>query len=310
MSNVYLIVSKDPQVTEFQINQILSKEKEIEKVSYDLLETPIDRLIEDLDTYNFLSSKKVILGWNATFLAKDSSLKEVTHHLERLEKYLDHPSPENILILVAEEIDKRKKIVTKLCEKGTLIQKEESIKEMVKQRLDGYEMDTRTIDFLIEYCGQNPSIVLNELEKLKLYRVEEKKITANDIKEIVRKNWEENIYSLVDAILTGKKKEAFEMYQDLLLHGEQSSSVLTKLANKIRLIYQTKILLQKGWSDQEIGTKLGMHPYPVKLAREASYGYTEEMLLEYLEKLAQVDYDMKSGNGNAELAFEIFIASM
>lgn len=310
MSKIYLLVSKENQTIREELDEILENEKNAEKVNYDLLETPIDRLIEDLDTYSFLSTKKIIIGWNATFLAKEPKEKEVTHHLEQLEKYIDHPSPDNILVLIAEEIDKRKKIVTKLLEKATFVEQEIPIEEAIKKRLDGYEISPQTIRFLIDYCGQNKAIVLNELEKLKLLQADEKKITVETIKETVRKSMEDNIYTFVDTILKGKKKEAFAMYQDLLLQGEQSSSILTKLANKIRLIYQAKILSQKGLSDQEIGKRLGMHPYPVKLARESSYQYSEKMLLEYLQKLAKADFDMKSGTGDAELAFEVFLASM
>lgn len=121
---------------------------------------------------------------------------------------------------------------------------------------------------------------------------------------------EDNIFNLVDSILKGNKQKVFVTYQDLLLQGEQPSSILSKLANKIRLIYQVKVLAKVGKSDQEIGKNLNIHPYPVKLARESSYNYTESMLTEYLEKLAQVDYEMKSGNITAELSFEVFMASI
>ena len=53
-----------------------------------------------------------------------------------------------------------------------------------------------------------------------------------------------------------------------------------------------------------------MHPYPIKLAREASYRYSENMLLEYLSKLSIVDLKMKQGNTVASLSFEVFTASI
>lgn len=310
MTSLYVIVSSDRISIHEQVEHIFKSVKDIERISYDLTETPIERVVEDLDTYNFFSARKGIVAYNASFLSSERTKGEVEHNLSSFEKYIENPNPENILVLVTDSLDKRKKLVTTITQKATVLDKEVSLKDLLKKRLDGYQMDSRTIDFLIEYCGSNNEKVLMELEKLKIYKDETKEITISDIKEVVVRNLEDNIFTLVDAILKGDKQKSFRMYQDLLLQGEQSSSVVSKLANKIRLIYQVKVLVKEGNTDQQMGKLLGMHPYPVKLARESSYKYSESLLLEYLEKLAKVDYDMKSGSSVASLAFEVFMASI
>lgn len=310
MKNQYLIVSTDQTTINYQIEQILGKKKDIERISYDLTETPIERVVEDLDTYNFLSNEKGIVAYNASFLSPEKKKSEIEHNLKVFEKYLLNPSPDNILILVVDNLDKRKKITSLLLENATVLEKELNIKDLIKKELEDYKVDSRTVDFLISYCGNNNGKILNELEKLKLYKYDTKEITISDIKEIVRQSLEDNIFTFVDSVLKGNKKESFRMYQDLLLQGEQVASILSKLANKIRLIYQVKTLLKEGKTDQEMGKLLGMHPYPVKLAREASYNYSDKMLLEYLENLANVDLEMKQGNQAANLSFEIFMASI
>lgn len=310
MKNIYVIASTDQATIQSEIKKIFAKFKDIERVNYDLSETEIERVIEDLDTYNFLSSRKGVVATNASFLSTDKIKSEVEHNIKFLEKYIENPNLDNILIFVVNSLDKRKKIVTTLLNNATLIEKELNIKDLIQERLEEYKMDLKTQNYLIEYCGNNNERVLNEIEKLKTYKLEEKEITISDINEIVIRNMEDNIFNLVDNILKGNKQKVFAAYQDLLLQGEQPASILSKLANKIRLIYQVKVLAKVGKSDQEIGKSLNIHPYPVKLARESSYNYTESMLTEYLEKLAQVDYDMKSGSTTAELSFEIFMASI
>lgn len=310
MKNIYVIASTDQATIQSEIKKIFAKFKDIERVNYDLSETEIERVIEDLDTYNFLSSRKGVVATNASFLSTDKIKSEVEHNIKFLEKYIENPNLDNILIFVVNSLDKRKKIVTTLLNNATLIEKELNIKDLIQERLEEYKMDLKMQNYLIEYCGNNNERVLNEIEKLKTYKLEEKEITISDINEIVIRNMEDNIFNLVDNILKGNKQKVFAAYQDLLLQGEQPASILSKLANKIRLIYQVKVLAKVGKSDQKIGKSLNIHPYPVKLARESSYNYTESMLTEYLEKLAQVDYDMKSGSTTAELSFEIFMASI
>ena len=310
MNSVYVIVSTSKTTIKKQIDNLFSSFKNIERIHYDLTETPIEKVIEDLDTCNFLAKKKGIVASSAFFLSKENQKEEITHNIEILEKYILNPNPENILILVVDNMDKRKKIVTTLLEHAKVLDQEMDIHSMIREELEDHKMDIKTINFLISYCGNDSEKILKELEKLKIYKIESKEITIPDIKEVVLKSMEDNIYSFVDSILNGNKKEAFTMYQELLLQGEQANSILSKLANKIRLIYQVKVLVQDGNSDQKIAKQLNMHPYPIKLAREASYRYSENMILEYLSKLSIVDLKMKQGNTVASLSFEVFMASI
>lgn len=310
MNTMYLIVTNDKITLDSKINDIISKNKEAEVVHYDLLEVPIDRLIEDLDTYNFLASKKVVVGHNASFLSSDKTKSLVEHDLEKLEKYIENPNQDNILILVCDNIDKRKKITSLLSKKAELIEEVADINSLIKKNLEDYKMDNSSIKLLLEYCTNDHERIFNEIEKLKMYKLEEKVITSRDIEEIVMKNMDDNIFHLVDSILTGNKKYAFTLYQDFLLHGEQVVNIIRILANKIRLIYQVKVLLNDGNSDQKISKLLKVHEYPVKLAREASYKYSESVLLEKLEKLAKLDLEIKSGETNGLVEFETLLATI
>lgn len=309
MKNIYLIVSNDKIVLASKIEEIVKKNKDAAVTNYDLEEVSIEDLIEDLDTYNFLTPKKIIIGKNASFLTGDKKM-DVDHNLSKFEKYLENPNPDNILILTTNSLDKRKKLVSKVIENSELIEGEIDITSLIKNNLEDYKMSSSTISFLVEYCNRDNERILRELEKLKIYKIEEKEITENDICDIVSKSIDDNIFSLIDFIINGKKKEAFEVYNDLLLHGEQVANIISKLANKIRLIYQVKVFLKMGKSDLEISKLLKMHSYPIKLAREVSYQYSDKLLLEYLDKLATIDYDLKSGRGNPNIVFETFIAEI
>ena len=83
--NTYLIVTNDKITLDEKIKE-LNKKNDAEVVYYDLLETNIERLIEDLDTINFLSNRKIIVGTNASFLASDKKAS-VEHNLDLLEHY-------------------------------------------------------------------------------------------------------------------------------------------------------------------------------------------------------------------------------
>ena len=310
MSSLFLIVTNDKITLDNKLSEILKNNQDAEVVHYDLLEVPIERLVEDLDTYNFLACKKIIIGHNASFLSSDKTKSNVEHNIEKLEKYINNPNSENVLILVCENIDKRKKITSTLTKKATVIEELSDIHSLIKKKLEDYTMNNNTEKLLLEYCGNDYERIFHELEKLKLYKLETKEITDSDIETIVMKSMDDNIFHLVDSILTGNKKYAFELYHDFILHGEQIVNIIRILANKIRLIYQVKVLLNDGNSDQKISKLLKVHEYPVKLAREASYKYNENILLDKLKKLAQLDLEIKSGETTGQVEFETLLATI
>ena len=306
--NNFLIVTNDKITLDEKVLE-LNKNNDSEVVFYDLLETNISRLINDLNTINFLASKKIIIGTNAFFLSSDKAKSDIEHDTDLLERYLDNPS-ENILILVTSNIDKRKKLVSSILKKCELIEEITDINSLIKKRLEDYVMDNSSINKLIEYCRNDNERIFNELEKLKLYKLEEKKITSNDIEEIVNPALDDNIFHFVDSILSGNKEYAFKLYHNFILHGEQVVHMLILISNKIRLIYQVKVLSNKGNSDQAISKMLKMHEYPIKLAREAGYKYSDKHLLDILKKLANLDLEIKSGETLGEVEFETLLASI
>lgn len=312
--NNYLIVTSDKITLDEKIKEI-NKNKDSEIIYYDLTEVKIDKILEELNSYNFLSPSKIVIGTNAFFLSSErikSSVEFTDDDKEKLEKYLNNPNSENSLILVLNNnsLDKRKKIVSNILDKMELVEETNNIESIIKKRLDGFKMDNSTINKLISYCRNDNEKILNELEKLKMYKIDTKEIKSEDIDSIVSKSLDDNIFSFADSILKGNKKYAFTLYNNFILHGEKIFTMLSIISNKIRLIYQVKILSEDGKSDKEISKLLKVHEYPVKLARESSYSYSERRLLKIINDLSKLDLEIKSGETTGEVEFELLLASI
>ena len=90
--NNYLIVYDDIYLLNSKIDEITSKDfKNITKSIYDLDEKDLDDALLDLDTYSFLSDKKIVIIKNIENLNDD---KKTTH----LINYLNSPNNDNLLI--------------------------------------------------------------------------------------------------------------------------------------------------------------------------------------------------------------------
>ena len=310
MENIYVIASQDDFLIRKNIEKIKSKLVGFEEVSYDLKEDSITRVIEDLDTFNFLVSGKIVVAHNAYLLTSEKPKNAIEQNPEILEKYIKNPNSDNVLILTCKKMDERKGIVKLLKKSAKIVDTTLDIYKLISQNLEDYQMDIETQKFLVDRTLNNYERVINELEKLKLYKYDDKVILKEDIENIVVKTIDDNIFALIDSIIAKDKKNAFMIYEDMLLHNEEPMKILILLANKIRLLYQVKILSRTIYLDDEIGKIIGSHPYPVKLARGIIHKFSESDLLKYLHELSNIDISVKTGKTYQNIGLEQFILTL
>ena len=88
---------------------------------YTLDESTLDNVLESLDTYSFLSEKKIIL------VKQIEQLENENKTLNHFFKYLENPDPNKLLILSTKELDNRKKITKELKKRVEYIKIEKGI---------------------------------------------------------------------------------------------------------------------------------------------------------------------------------------
>lgn len=295
---------------EFGIKNEIKKIKEnfnSDSISnYDLTINSIDEILEDASTASLFADKKLIICENSNIFSSENS-KE----LKVLENYLNNPNPDTTIIFVvnAEKIDKRKKITKIIDKKGKIIEYNENIDitSFIKKEFENYKISNNEINLLKERVGTNAELLKNEIEKIKIYKDNDKEITKEDIINLTHKNIDLNIFKLIDYIILNNKDKALEIYYEMRKTNEEPLKIIIILANQFRIMYQSKELLKKGLSEKSIAETLKIHPYRVKLALQNSRKYDSKTLLKYLNDLAQMDIDIKTGKTNKDLALELFI---
>ena len=307
MTNNYVIVSSDKITIDTRVEKILNerKLKDYELIKYDYPDNPIDEVIEALNTYNFLSNTKVIVYNNCTFLTKDSA-KET----KELKKYLQNPS-DNILIMSSESLSDSadtKALLSNVSVENNKISSE----VLIKEHLEDCTMDNKTVKYFAEYCLYNNEKILNELNKLISYKYSEtdKNITIDEINNIVMRDYDEDIYDLVNAISVRNKEKAFSLYNRIFKKEKDSVNIIANISSNIRTLYSVKILLDKKYKQQDILNILNIKPYPLQLAMEKCNNYSEKKLLSLLNTLADIDLNSKNGNGRVNSMFEMFLLNL
>lgn len=308
MKHNFLIVSEDKIVIDSKISKILSEisSKEREIIKYDMAETTISSVIEELDTYNFLSVCKVVICYNCTFIDK-----EPNKELKLLKKYLENPS-DNYLIMISAAISDKKDIKDLLSNNVEIIESGISSEVLVKNNLNGFIMDNRTVKYFVSYCLSNNEKILNELNKLKAYKADDnnKTITIQDIEKIVLKEYDEDIFDLVNAIARRDKNNIFDIYLRLIENERDAVNIIASISSQLRLLYSVKVLKDDRVSINEMATIINVKPRAISIALENCDNFSYTKLLSLLNELSEIDFKSKSGKTSGNTLFEMFLMSV
>lgn len=310
--NSYLIESEDTLSLNNEISKIIKDNDFTNAVinTYDIEETLLENALEDLDTYNFLSEKKVIIIKNIESIKEDIFEKDIEH----LFKYIDNPNQDNLLIITSKKLDSRLKFSKKLKTKCKISKIEANPKAFIKQQLKNYKITQDTINLLEEYCLGDMTKIYNECEKLKNYKIEDKTITKEDIIELVMKKLGDSkdlVFSFTRSLAERDRKASLKKYKELLTYNIEPLSFIGLLAGQIRIIYQVKLLEKRNLRDKEIADILEeKSDYRIKKTREITRMYREEELLTLMKKLSEIDLKIKTVDTNPNQEIELFIINI
>ncbi|MBQ8132731.1 MAG: DNA polymerase III subunit delta [Bacilli bacterium] len=277
---------------------------------YDLTEQPLEVVLEDLDTYSFLSDKKVISVIGIENVSSDANKKDLDH----LYKYLDQPNPDNLLFISSLKFNNTLKVTKELKKRMEFIEISNDPIKFIKEELKGYKIDASLITYLSEKCLGDISKIQNECDKLKTYKIDEKEILKKDIDELVVEKLGDSTdltFSFNRSLAEKDKKSALEKYYQLLQYNIDPLGIIGLLASQLRIMYQVKVLENQGMYANDIANTLGeKNSYRVKKTMELTRYYKEGELLKLMQDMADIDLKVKTTDTDPNSLIEVFILNI
>jgi DNA polymerase-3 subunit delta len=207
------------------------------------------------------------LSWVADILAESSDISPVKE-LEGdaasmyVQAYENGIPQDNTLILLAEAVDKRKKLYKYIQKHGVILDlsvdsggsaaakraakrdQENVLKELIQSTLKKYdkEIEPKTLPVLLERVGFHPVAVVMEAEKLALYVADRKTITRNDIDAIIGRTREEALYELTESVTSGKPEDGLLILAHLQDNGVHGLAILATLRNHFKKLLLVRSL--------------------------------------------------------------------
>lgn len=223
--------------------------------------------------------------------------------------------PDTCVIIFEEtEIDKRSSLYKQINKTGTVVEfpllKPAELKEAVRREAKrmGLEIEAPALSELTSCTGDSLWMAVKELEKLKGYCSEKGAATVSDVREVCIRNPEDRVFDMVEAMSSGRKRDAMKIYRDMLALGKNTFLILSLVTRDYNLLLSARDGLDRGLSDREISPLLKCSPNVAWRYIKRAGSMTRASLIQGLERCARTQQDIKTGLLPERIALELFIA--
>jgi len=287
-------------------------EKIIRGLNFEVFSSSEISLIDLLDharTLPLLGKRKIILFRAAEKVPSSTHLQ--------LTSYLKNPSPKTTLIFSSSDINFRNKTfksilpsITNYSHYGLVVEFNHPYSEEIPYWINylaneqGKSIDSSAVSLLQELIGNNLQEISQEIEKLALFVGERKKITAQDVNQVISPLEIDSVFDLVEHIGNKRLFPALILLSQLLANGEQPLKILGLIASHFRKIRKARIFLDQGKDPSEIRALLNMKESNWRKFYPQINKFSPEMLENCFQKMWETDLRLKTQRTPPKLLLE------
>lgn len=311
---IYLFFGPDNFSIQAEINLITEKAKApVEYIDGGDFEATFLKLLE---TDLFSKSKVFVLKNIIDKLDLDKQLKKLTE------------SPLT-LIFWENKLDKRTKQTKDLLKNKTIKAVEfiapsgAALKAWVISQVKNFQGDIEqtAAEFLASSQGTKDrsdtdlNQLYNEIKKLLAYSAG-KTITTEMVKNLVTKNYETEIWDIINAVAEKRTSEVFKGLQgffNLADSSDEKAKVIqlnALLADQFRNILLVKSFTSQNIPETEILQQTGWKPGRLFIMKKLAKNFQAEKILAILTKLEHLDLELKTTNTPARVTLELIAVQM
>lgn len=316
--SVYIFMGEDETALRAELNKLVSKlgDPATAEMNTTRLEAGanIDALRRAALSAPFLAERRLVVAQQVT---KTFSAPETR---ARFIEFLDEVPASTALVLVENTVFEDKHWLMKWAEKaaGNAYVREFNLPQgaqlanwlVVRASELGGELQPQAAAALAQLQATDKGAAENELHKLLAYANYSRPITPADVAELSLRSGEHgDFFALADALSSANGQRAMQALQPLL---EERDKILLyfSMVGHFRALLQSRDLLDAGMGETDITKQLRMHPYRAKKMAAQARQFSSRSLRAIYEHLLVYDEQIKTGEIEAGLAMQTFVAEL
>ena len=290
--------------------------REFNEIEHSLNSSKIQYALSDAEQLPMVDAHRIVKITNvkvSATITKDN-LKEEDE--ESLARYLERPAETSIVIFVADELDKRRKISKLLLGKCIAVEfeelKDEALIKWANTKLKelNAQADTRALNLLVALVGNNVRRLTNEIEKLTVAALPDNLITYELVESLVPNSREISNFDLTDHLLAKNKSRALQVLKKILDDGAEPLMLLGLISYNFRRLFLSKELMRQGVERSEVARIMRL-PYNKQRDFLETARRTEAKKLSWImQKIAEIDVAIKTSKATPRLQIEMLVCEL
>ena len=233
-----------------------------------------------------------------------------------LSSYLSKPSNTSVLIFIADELDKRRKISKLLLENSFAIEFTPlQDGELVKWARDKFSeqkirVDDLTLQHLVALVGNNLRKLNLEVEKLAVASIPDSVVSQELVETLTPSSRELSNFELTDSLLSNNKTRALEVMKKILDDGAEPLMLLGLLSYNFRRLVTAKELMDEGVDRKEITKVMRLHYSKQQSFLETARKTERAKFAQVLKRLSEADIAIKTSLATPRLQIEMLVCEL
>lgn len=267
-------------------------------------ETNPKELIDLAETMPFFADRRLILVEDSGFFKSGA---------EELAEYMGQVPATTVFVFAESEVDKRSRMYKALKSHGKIVefsvQNQELLTRWMLGRLkrENKNITKAAMQEFFDRVGTDMGTLDREMEKLICYCMEKEVIELADVESVCPQAVTNKIFDMVGAIIECRRKDALEMYYDLLALKEPPLRILFLITRQYNILLQLKDLKRKGTGNSDMAKAAGIPPFAVNRSLAQASRLSVGSIKKILNYSVQMEEAVKTGQMNERIAVELVI---
>ena len=261
-------------------------------------------LIDLAETMPFFADHRLILVEDSGFFKSGA---------EDLAEYMEHIPQTTTFVFSETDVDKRSRMYKALKNNGRIVEFAAQNQELLTRwllgrlRRENKNITKAAMQEFFDRVGMDMGTLDREMEKLICYCLDRDVIELADVEAVCPQAVTNRIFDMVGAIVECRRKDALEMYYDLLALKEPPLRILFLITRQYNILMQLKDLKRKGMNNSAMAKAAGVPPFAVS----RSLGQASRLSVGSIEHILSYSVEMeeavKTGQMNEQIAVELVI---
>jgi len=238
-----------------------------------------------------------------------------------IDAYLKRPAETSVVIFVADEFDKRRKITKLLSDNAVAVEfselKDVELMKWARDKIKdaGSQIDDRSLRMLVSLVGPDVRRLTLEIEKLSTAALPGGVIDSELVELLVANSREISNFDLTDSLFAGRKNEALRILHKILNDGAEPVMLLGLISYNVRRLLMAKDAMEQGLDRGEVARIVKLR-YSDQESFMATARRTDLKKLSHaIRRLAETDVAIKTSIGGggphgSRMQIEMLVAEL